>query len=389
MRRLAWSPWQRWLLLPAWFGSLLPLLRNAVAAEEQSTGQSTGQSTKGGSKKCRGRYKSPVVNLCESHWPDDKAEKVWFLLFYAPWCGHCQTLEPKYVTIAKELKEEKGIGIGAVDCNEIANQELCKKYGVRGYPVMKAMVGGKPKPYHGMREIIQMKEWILKVRQNRGTKGGSQKCPVGIFNSKVFDAVVPLCEHHFPADNAKNAWLIIFYNEKDEKSVAMKERANQAASDLGSDPPSTLKEHRKQKKRRDRVKELGDKYEMDITLPEKGPFGMDALAKVGGLCCDCEKDSEEFCSEMLGEEHRNSKRPLVAWVEKGKVEGIPGKITAQFLVNLTLTKFGFLGGEPEQPEEKKPPPPAADDSSKKGQASTDDVQAEDDTDEEEEEHTEL
>mmetsp|Transcript_1482 Transcript_1482/g.2490 ORF Transcript_1482/g.2490 Transcript_1482/m.2490 type:complete len:288 (-) Transcript_1482:132-995(-) len=287
--------------------------------------------------------------------------------------------------MAKELREEKGIGIGAVDCNDASNQALCKQQGVRGYPLMKAMVGGKPKPYNGLRELEQMKEWIIGVRKNRGTKGGSQKCPVGIFNSKVFDAVVPLCEAHFPADNAKNAWLIIFYDEKNDASIAMKERANQAAADLGSDPPSTQKEHRKQKKRRDRVKELGDKYELEVTLPEKGPFGMDALAKVGGLCCDCAgEDSANFCSEILGE-HRTSPRPLVAWVEKGAVEGHPGKITAQSLVELSLTKFGFLGGSADAEKPAASPP-----SSKAAPPSPpSDVHTVDEDEEEEEQHEEL
>jgi len=41
--------------------------------------------TAGGAKKCKGSYSGAVVNLCDAHWPDAKATRVWLVVFYATW----------------------------------------------------------------------------------------------------------------------------------------------------------------------------------------------------------------------------------------------------------------------------------------------------------------
>ena len=35
--------------------------------------------------------------------------------FYAPWCGHCKALEPKYKKLAKQLKDENSVVIAKFD----------------------------------------------------------------------------------------------------------------------------------------------------------------------------------------------------------------------------------------------------------------------------------
>lgn len=318
---------------------LIPLLL-ALGSEQEN---STNSTSKGGSKKCAGRYKGGVVNLCPAHWPDSKAEKVWFIIFYAPWCGHCQALEPKFIALAQELRdEEPGIGLGAVDCNEVSNQALCAQQGVHGYPHMMAVVMGKPKFFFGARDFKPMKAWILGVHKAKGTKGGSTKCPAGVFKSKVRDAVVPLCEAHFPAENAKSKWIIIFYDENSPRTD-FRDGANQAAVDLGSEPPDRSKALKQEPmRRRDRVIDLEQRYELSVDLPPKGPFGNESLAKIGGICCDCSEEMPEFCARNLGD-RRNDSLPLKAWVDRGNLEVFDGdSLEAKPLVEFALQQLELM-----------------------------------------------
>mmetsp|Transcript_10708 Transcript_10708/g.10587 ORF Transcript_10708/g.10587 Transcript_10708/m.10587 type:complete len:92 (+) Transcript_10708:21-296(+) len=45
---------------------------------------------------------------------------VWFIKFYAPWCGHCKRLKPTWEELANEAYGT-GVNIGSLDCTENRN----------------------------------------------------------------------------------------------------------------------------------------------------------------------------------------------------------------------------------------------------------------------------
>ena len=69
--------------------------------------------------------------------------------FYAPWCGHCKSLEPEYEKAAKALSGV--VKVVAVDATE--SQALAQKYDVKGYPTLKMFGADKKSPssYDGQR----------------------------------------------------------------------------------------------------------------------------------------------------------------------------------------------------------------------------------------------
>ncbi|XP_037620533.1 protein disulfide-isomerase A2 [Sebastes umbrosus] len=82
--------------------------------------------------------------------------------FYAPWCGHCQKLEPAYAEAAAKLKEEAStMRLAKVDATE--ETELSEEFNVMGFPALKLFVNGdrkNPVDYNGKRSAEGVVDWI-------------------------------------------------------------------------------------------------------------------------------------------------------------------------------------------------------------------------------------
>jgi len=90
-----------------------------------------------------------VVVIKERNFTDVIENNQYVLVeFYAPWCGHCQSLAPEYAAAATELKED-GVVLAKIDATE--ENELAQEYRVQGFPTLLFFVDGEHKPYTGGR----------------------------------------------------------------------------------------------------------------------------------------------------------------------------------------------------------------------------------------------
>ncbi|XP_005989802.1 protein disulfide-isomerase A3 [Latimeria chalumnae] len=86
--------------------------------------------------------------------------------FYAPWCGHCRSLEPKYKDLGEKLQGDPNIVIAKMDAT--AN-DVPSPYEVRGFPTIYFSPAGKkqsPKKYEGGREVSDFVSYLKREASN-------------------------------------------------------------------------------------------------------------------------------------------------------------------------------------------------------------------------------
>jgi protein disulfide-isomerase A1 len=85
------------------------------------------------------------------------------LEFYAPWCGHCKALAPKYEELGEIFRAVESVLIAKIDATE--NDIDHPNVDVQGFPTLKFFPGkdpNSPLDFSGEREVQSMADFIKK-----------------------------------------------------------------------------------------------------------------------------------------------------------------------------------------------------------------------------------
>lgn len=107
------------------------------------------------------------------------ADAKTLIMFYAPWCPHCQDAKPKYHKAADALASDGDKKLALLDCDDKQNTELCTKLNIEGYPTFKLYQKGKfVADYEGDASEGAIKPFMNDPKahsgQSQGASGGQQ-----------------------------------------------------------------------------------------------------------------------------------------------------------------------------------------------------------------------
>ncbi|KAG7508673.1 disulfide-isomerase A6 isoform X1 [Solea senegalensis] len=155
-----------------------------------------------------------VVELTVSNFHREviQSDSLWLIEFYAPWCGHCQSLAPDWKKAATALKGI--VKVGAVDADQ--HKSLGGQYGVRGFPTIKIFGANKNKPeeYQGGRSsqaIVDgamnalrslVKDRLSGKSGSSGKQSGGSKQDVVELTNDNFDRLVL---------DSDDVWMVEFF----------------------------------------------------------------------------------------------------------------------------------------------------------------------------------
>lgn len=86
------------------------------------------------------------------------APEDWFVMFYAPWCGHCKRLHPVWQELASFFDPSK-VSIGQVNCDE--NDYLKDRFVIMGFPTLVFFSKGQMYEYDGPRDFESLKKFVI------------------------------------------------------------------------------------------------------------------------------------------------------------------------------------------------------------------------------------
>ena len=90
--------------------------------------------------------------------------KSLFVVFHAPWCGHCRKLMPAWKTVTEEAADKEFLAMARVDCTTTENKPLCTKNNVKGFPTIMYGTVDDLEPYEGGRDEESLQAFVQSLK---------------------------------------------------------------------------------------------------------------------------------------------------------------------------------------------------------------------------------
>jgi len=147
--------------------------------------------------------------------------------FYAPWCGHCKKLAPKYKELASLYEGEDEIMIADINADEEMNKVISNRYGIRGFPtILLFKYNNKQNPIKyevPRREVSDFVQFLIDEQVSDITNTGDVNEIGGIHPELTFQ-LVDYVKNGFndkqKSELTKNFEVKLTQTGKNEKSIA-------------------------------------------------------------------------------------------------------------------------------------------------------------------------
>jgi protein disulfide-isomerase-like protein len=99
-----------------------------------------------------------VTTLVAKNFETTTKGKNSLIKFYAPWCGHCKALAPKWDQLGKQLESKEDVVVAKFDAT--AN-DVPGGFDVRGFPTIYYQAAdGTTEQYQGGREVNDFVQYL-------------------------------------------------------------------------------------------------------------------------------------------------------------------------------------------------------------------------------------
>uniref|UniRef100_A0A0P5TR08 Thioredoxin domain-containing protein n=1 Tax=Daphnia magna TaxID=35525 RepID=A0A0P5TR08_9CRUS len=150
----------------------------------------------------------PVVKLDGDNFSTELSKSHHFVMFFAPWCGHCERLKPTWAELASTVQSnpDEKVVIAEVDCTTATS--LCSQQDVTGYPTLKFFSKGvaESQRHRGPRDLGSLLSFI---KETLGLPDNKEK--VVETNTEPLKGAVELSEDNFHDHVASGEHFVKFF----------------------------------------------------------------------------------------------------------------------------------------------------------------------------------